>query len=336
MVNYVSDRQFYALQLQVFKSRAAALSLGTKRNIQSQLRAYLLFTTYFQLEPFPVTFKNLTVYIQLLANSFKAPTSILNYLSGLRTVHKMLDLEFPELSSFFIKLQLRGITKDLAHLPHQAAPVSPEILTQCYHLLNLADPQKASAWACFLIAFFSFSRLGNLLPVSQKQFDPKIHLTRQDIFVAADGILILIKWTKTIQDGSRYLLLPLVAIPEHNLCPLQAVKHMLKLSPAPGDAPAFSYRNGPVLHTLTHSQLVELFRVLLQTLGLEASLYSGHSFRRAGASFAFQAGVRSELIQAQGDWKSLSYLQYLSFTPQQKQMVSAQMAQAIQLGVQHT
>jgi hypothetical protein len=200
----------------------------------------------------------------------------------------------------------------------------------------MTDPLKVSAWACFIIAFFSFSRLGNLLPSSQNQFDPKVHLTRQDIFVASDGILIYLKWTKTIQDGSRFLLLPLVAIPEHILCPLQAVKRMLALSPAPGGAPAFSYRFKSTLLSINHSQLVQLFRVLLNSLGLNSSLYSGHSFRRSGASFAFQAGVRSELIQAHGDWRSMAYMQYLSFTSEQKQMVSLQMAQAIKLGIQHT
>src|SRR4051794_1104850 len=32
--------------------------------------------------------------------------------------------------------------------------------------------------------------------------------------------------------------------------------------------------------------------------------YTGHSFRRGGATFAFQCGVPASLIKLQGDWRS--------------------------------
>ena len=49
---------------------------------------------------------------------------------------------------------------------------------------------------------------------------------------------------------------------------------------------------------------------LLEALGLKG--YSGHSFRRGGASHALARGVPAEVIKAQGDWRSLAYLNYLS------------------------
>jgi hypothetical protein len=42
---------------------------------------------------------------------------------------------------------------------------------------------------------------------------------------------------------------------------------------------------------------------------------TGHSFRRGGASHAFNIGLPSEFIQAQGDWKSTAYLQYIVPSP---------------------
>ena len=39
--------------------------------------------------------------------------------------------------------------------------------------------------------------------------------------------------------------------------------------------------------------------------------FSGHSFRRGGATSAFRAGMTGELIQDIGFWKSDSYLRYL-------------------------
>ncbi|KAI8502735.1 hypothetical protein Bbelb_194370 [Branchiostoma belcheri] len=45
--------------------------------------------------------------------------------------------------------------------------------------------------------------------------------------------------------------------------------------------------------------------------GLNPHLYSLHSGRRGGATFAFRAGVPVELIRLQGDWRSNAYLLYL-------------------------
>ena len=50
----------------------------------------------------------------------------------------------------------------------------------------------------------------------------------------------------------------------------------------------------------------------LSELGLNPHLFAGHSFRRGGASFAYQSGVLIELIKALGDWRSDTVLIYLT------------------------
>ena len=57
-----------------------------------------------------------------------------------------------------------------------------------------------------------------------------------------------------------------------------------------------------------------------------ASLFTGHSFRRGGASHAFQAGIPGELIQICGDWASDSYKKYLEFNMQNKIDLAGQFA----------
>ena len=52
-------------------------------------------------------------------------------------------------------------------------------------------------------------------------------------------------------------------------------------------------------------------RLCLRKLGLNPSCYSGHSFRRGGASFALQCGIPAEWIRLQGDWSSDAYQRYL-------------------------
>ena len=47
-------------------------------------------------------------------------------------------------------------------------------------------------------------------------------------------------------------------------------------------------------------------------LNLDTKLYSPHSFRRGGATFAFQAGAHPLVIKCLGDWSSDAYLIYLA------------------------
>ena len=54
--------------------------------------------------------------------------------------------------------------------------------------------------------------------------------------------------------------------------------------------------------------------------------FSLHSFRRVGATFAFDCHIPSEIIKLQGDWQSDAYLVYLELSLQQKQHVFHAMA----------
>ena len=47
-------------------------------------------------------------------------------------------------------------------------------------------------------------------------------------------------------------------------------------------------------------------------MGINPQSYAGHSFRRGGASFAYQSVVPLELIKALGDWRSDTILIYLT------------------------
>ena len=52
-------------------------------------------------------------------------------------------------------------------------------------------------------------------------------------------------------------------------------------------------------------------KALLNAIGLDPEKWSGHSFRRGGASLLFRLGVDPLTIQACGDWSSDTFLRYL-------------------------
>jgi len=49
----------------------------------------------------------------------------------------------------------------------------------------------------------------------------------------------------------------------------------------------------------------------LGMIGVDPAKYSGHSFRRGGATFAHRLGVDPLLIKRMGDWRSDAYRRYI-------------------------
>ena len=86
---------------------------------------------------------------------------------------------------------------------------------------------------------------------------------------------------------------------------------------------------------MTHGVFVKAFKRLVKMSGLDWTKFSGHSFRRGGATYCFNLGVSPELIKLLGDWKSDAYLLYDQTTDQRRLELPRAMAQAITSGVLH-
>jgi len=82
-------------------------------------------------------------------------------------------------------------------------------------------------------------------------------------------------------------------------------------------------------HRLQYAAFIARFKALIGRLGLDPSLYSGHSFRRGGATFARAAGVPDEVIKAQGDWISEAWLSYISATDELRERAAELLAKAV-------
>ena len=95
-------------------------------------------------------------------------------------------------------------------------------------------------------------------------------------------------------------------------------------------APLFSVFSGSGLEPITYKQFCVFLARIVSKLNLDPLLYSPHSFRRGGATFAFDCHIPSEIIKLQGDWKSDAYLVYLELSQQQKQRAVHAVANKLQ------
>ncbi|CAC5357523.1 unnamed protein product [Mytilus coruscus] len=105
--------------------------------------------------------------------------------------------------------------------------------------------------------------------------------------------------------------------------------HVKMITAVSCPSPAFLHISTGTTVPLTYSTFLHMLKHSLSQLKLDTSGYSGHSFRRGGATFALECGVSSDLIQAQGDWKSEAYKGYLDPSFSHKQQVMNAFASAL-------
>lgn len=324
-----TGRELKTLQREMAQSKRAAFANGTTKNFLLQWKSFFIFCLYFSMNPLPASVECMCLYAQFLSRSFKAVSSIQNYISGVRTLHALLELPFAAAGSIELKLTLRGLKRVKRHVVRQAAPLSPRILSGIHELLDLNKPFDATMWALLLIAFFTLSRKSNLVVTGAKPFDSSRQLCRSDVMIHENGLLVQFRWSKTNQFGGKVLLVPVLAVPNSVLCPVRAYRRMVQLVPTRGDGPAFMLNVNNVGHPVSYYVLQKFIKKSVARLGLDPALFSSHSLRRAGASWAFKAQVPGELIQTHGDWASQAYLRYLEFSLPERCQVAQRMSKEI-------
>ena len=170
-------------------------------------------------------------------------------------------------------------------------------------------------WALFLVAFFSFLRKPNLVVDSPSVISDKLP-RRRDFLLTSEEAFLRICATKTIQFSQRILKIPLPFIPSSPLRPVSALRNHFRLNSLASSDFLFSVRSSPAspLRPITHRNFASFLSKILSMLDLDPQSFSPHSFRRGGASFAFECNVPGEFIKFQGDWRSDGYLVYLEMS----------------------
>jgi len=244
----------------------------------------------------------------------------------MRVFHFYYDLPCDALSSFSVRLTTMGLKRLLGTHTNQKHPATLDTLRRMYGLLDTSVASQPALWCLFLVAFFLFLRKSNLTATSAQVFDPEKHLTQDDIKFTSQRAFLRIRWSKTRQHREGILLVPLPLIPGSELCPVTAIRHYFSLVPAPSSLPFFCVPNGRRLSPLTSYTFANIFKKLVSVLGLDPKNFSPHSFRRGGATYAFQAGVPEHLIHIHGDWRSDAYKLYLALPLSTRTQVADRMA----------
>lgn len=282
--------------------------------------AFLRFCLYFGKTPVPASKDTVLTYMVFLARSL-AISSIPCYMNIVKIMHLEAGIENP-LKDWDLSIIHKGIQRKIGKPPQQKLPITPEILRIVRETLDFRISKHRAFWCACVIGFLGFFRKSTLLPKSQASRTEALLL--RDIRISQDGdnLYITVRHTKTIQFGQRILTIPFIRLPDSVLCPLKAIVSMLAgishIQPG-SNQPLFSYENGnKTLYYLNHSDFVKQLKQSLSKCGLDEKLYSGHSFRRGGCTYAFSLGLSPLLIKLRGDWRSNAYERYVTVTDDQQ------------------
>ena len=288
---------------------------------------FIRFCTLFGLTRFIFAKDELTFmrYVVWLAPTCTHDT-ISNYLHGVRVLYQQQGLGHPFTDMPFLAMLRRGVRRVRGSNPKKKAPVTPALLASWRLLMAPNNAMHASLWACMLVAFFGFFRKSTVAPASACLADPDLHLTRGDITVDTQRYCLVIRVPKSKTNPFRERVdrIYIAGRAGCSLDPVAAYQNMVAASRAPANAPAFSFIRGGACCPITHSSLVRNTKQYAAAVGMNPADFSGHSYRRGGATFAFAARVPDILIQQQGLWASLCYRGYID-TPVEARLLASSM-----------
>lgn len=286
---------------------------STKATYHTHLKAFLRFCIRFGFTPVPATQVCLLSYIAFLARTLK-PTSITGYLNIIRILHLEAGFDNPLELNFAVANLKKGIQRSLGSVPKQMHPITCEMLLAIRKHLSFLCARDIAFWCICMIGFYGFLRKSTLLPITANKPGDSCLLFKDVIWYDNDTFTINIGKTKTIQCHERVLKLPFVSSKSSSLCPVQALKDLLHVSPKDPNQSLFAFNDRNGMQMWTHSSFVTRLRQILSSAGYNASFISCHSFRRGGATFAFALGLSVLDIKKRGDWASDAVYEYIHIT----------------------
>ena len=143
----------HRLQKDTDKRKRQAFRPGTVSNHKTYIRTYLSFCAHFSLRDIDPTVNTMCLYVEFLARSFSSPKSIVNYIGGVRFLHKLLNVSSTALASFDLELMMRAINITMERKTPVRLPVTLEMLHALCEICDMLPPNGVVFKCVFLFAF---------------------------------------------------------------------------------------------------------------------------------------------------------------------------------------
>ena len=171
-----------------------------------------------------------------------------------------------------------------------------------------------------LAGFFSFVRFSNILTYSLAKFYTSRHLSVVDIVFSDNGAVVIVKWSKIMQDRQHIGNVPIPQLGNAYICPVKALNLMLSQNPMLEMLLFFTFQVKVELCHCDSLARKHLKSSFCQYINLSRRI-NFHGCRRGGATWTFWHGFRVEHIQVQGTWSSQCMWGYIKLPPSSSSVV---------------
>eukprot|EP00854_Cymbomonas_tetramitiformis_P034044 gene34044-biopygen6707 len=229
------------------------------------------------------------------------PDTAKKYTSGVRALHVQLGFEWvPVRQRWAVHAVLQGCERRWDTPSKQVMPLGFEELLLIAELVNPHSFNENVVFAPMDTVFFCFLRKDS------------VSVEKAEAWKQPAGAL-----------GAMH------HVPGSPICPVTPLRRVMEGPGLGEDGPLFCIEDTKGrLKPLTHSFFVSTFRKLAERAGLDPKAYSGHSFRRGGATAASGLAVGDHLIQAHGDWASdYCYKLYIDLGRKQQLLLPSAMSE---------
>ena len=265
--------------------RARAFRPGTVANHERYMRSYVAFCLNYQIDDLAPTAQQLSAYVEFLLHSGISPTTVPNFLAGIKHYLQAAGMDVSPLTSYTLSLTLRSLRIDYTQTPNKKEGLT---LNQVRRLVDYCGAKGLIGYTlklAILLAFFGLLRISNLAPITASSFDPQRDSTQADLFIAEPGLQYAQRWAKNRQHPQApgdIPHIPLVRLPGEPLDPVQALLDLQNMTPA-------ALCQDPMLlvptadggyYPLDQRRLRAEFRQALIACDLDPRQYTPHSLRR--------------------------------------------------------
>ncbi|XP_041479963.1 integrase/recombinase xerD homolog isoform X2 [Lytechinus variegatus] len=204
--------------------------------------------------------------------------------------------------SKFLKLILEGIKRILARPVNRKEPITPDMLLSIVHKFDSGSVKDLRNCSMLLLAYAGFLR-----------FDELSNIKLSDIELFDSHMKVFLEKSKT--DQFREGAWVIVSTTGKATCPVNMMRRYLESTQSVSrDENDFVFRPLTFCKSqncyklrkgkMSYSRCREIFKEVLEAIGVNSKKFGLHSLRAGGATAAAQIGVPDRLFKRHGRWAS--------------------------------
>ena len=270
----------------------------------------LTFCAYIEIDVTELQVHHVTMFMEYLNQNGQSVGSIRNFIAGIVSYSKWVFLCTEIFSHHRVSLMFKALTKSIPKKPRLP------VVFQTNHIFGILRECEKFPYAqiyrtLYIFANLGFLRISNCVPTSKNNFSVIKHLCRGDVLLRPDSVLLVLKWSKTLQSLQQGTYLVLPKLKNALICPWHNFMELCRLFPVAKNCSCFASQ----FFMVTESNLRKHLAKVLRNLGLDAKQYSFHTFRRSGATLAYNLDIPMDEIKRHGTWRSDAVQSYIISDP---------------------